>query len=106
MLGRKQGKNLVFIAANMNVGPSGFSKFLNPTSITLFFFDEFSIEICLFSNFVFHFDVVDNAPVTRAIVIACTIFTIIFGVRGHGNQLGWSYQVVLLSGYLLVLVLF
>ncbi|KAK6782334.1 hypothetical protein RDI58_020130 [Solanum bulbocastanum] len=39
----------------------------------------------------------NNAPVTRALVIACTIFTIIFGVRGSGNQLGWSYQVVLLS---------
>ncbi|KAH0764178.1 hypothetical protein KY285_000049 [Solanum tuberosum] len=35
----------------------------------------------------------NNAPVTRALVIACTIFTIIFGVRGRGNQLGWSYQV-------------
>uniref|UniRef100_M1APK8 Ubiquitin associated/TS-N domain-containing protein n=1 Tax=Solanum tuberosum TaxID=4113 RepID=M1APK8_SOLTU len=34
----------------------------------------------------------NNAPVTRALVIACTIFTIIFGVRGRGNQLGWSYQ--------------
>ncbi|KAG5583343.1 hypothetical protein H5410_053970 [Solanum commersonii] len=34
----------------------------------------------------------NNAPVTRALVIVCTIFTIIFGVRGRGNQLGWSYQ--------------
>ncbi|KAF3652635.1 putative cytochrome 86B1-like [Capsicum annuum] len=34
----------------------------------------------------------NNAPVTRALVIACTLFTIIFGVRGRGNQLGWSYQ--------------
>ncbi|WMV07878.1 hypothetical protein MTR67_001263 [Solanum verrucosum] len=72
LLGRKQGKNLVFITANMNIEPSGFN----------------------------------NALVTRALVIACTIFTIIFGVRGRGNQLGWSYQVVLLSGFLLVLVLF
>uniref|UniRef100_M1B0C1 Sn-2 protein n=1 Tax=Solanum tuberosum TaxID=4113 RepID=M1B0C1_SOLTU len=34
----------------------------------------------------------DNALVTRSLVIVCTIFTIIFGVRGCGNQLGWSYQ--------------
>ncbi|KAJ8570517.1 hypothetical protein K7X08_037489 [Anisodus acutangulus] len=34
----------------------------------------------------------NNAPVTRALVIACTLFTIIFGVRGRANQLGWSYQ--------------
>ncbi|KAJ8534141.1 hypothetical protein K7X08_007465 [Anisodus acutangulus] len=34
----------------------------------------------------------NNAPVTRVLVIACTLFTIIFGVRGRANQLGWSYQ--------------
>ncbi|CAN4109323.1 unnamed protein product [Withania somnifera] len=34
----------------------------------------------------------NNAPVTRALVIASTLFTIIFGVRGRANHLGWSYQ--------------
>ncbi|CAN4118666.1 unnamed protein product [Withania somnifera] len=34
----------------------------------------------------------NNAPVTRALVIACTLFTIIFGVRGRANHHGWSYQ--------------
>nr|XP_016453796.1 PREDICTED: uncharacterized protein LOC107778111 isoform X1 [Nicotiana tabacum] len=34
----------------------------------------------------------NNAPVTRALVIACTLFTIIFGTQGRANQLGWSYQ--------------
>ncbi|KAL3533531.1 hypothetical protein ACH5RR_007052 [Cinchona calisaya] len=33
-----------------------------------------------------------NAPVTRTLVIACALFTILFGIRGRSNKLGWSYQ--------------
>ncbi|CAI9779537.1 unnamed protein product [Fraxinus pennsylvanica] len=34
----------------------------------------------------------NNAPVTRAIVIASALFTILFGIRGRSSKLGWSYQ--------------
>ncbi|XP_070051055.1 rhomboid-like protein 20 isoform X3 [Nicotiana tomentosiformis] len=47
----------------------------------------------------------NNAPVTRALVIACTLFTIIFGTQGRANQLGWSYQVFLLFSFVLSLLL-
>ncbi|KAL2464586.1 Ubiquitin-associated (UBA) protein [Forsythia ovata] len=34
----------------------------------------------------------NNAPVTRTIVIASTLFTVLFGIRGRSSQLSWSYQ--------------
>nr|GMD51154.1 rhomboid-like protein 20 [Ipomoea batatas] len=34
----------------------------------------------------------NNAPVTRALVIACALFTIVFGIQGRSSNLGWSYQ--------------
>ncbi|KAL2226052.1 rhomboid-like protein 20 [Sesamum indicum] len=34
----------------------------------------------------------NNAPVTRTIVIASALFTIIFGIQGRSRNLGWSYQ--------------
>ncbi|KAL0359631.1 UNVERIFIED_CONTAM: Rhomboid-like protein 20 [Sesamum angustifolium] len=34
----------------------------------------------------------NNAPVTRSIVIASALFTIIFGIQGRSRNLGWSYQ--------------
>ncbi|KAF5737634.1 Ubiquitin-associated (UBA) protein isoform 1 [Tripterygium wilfordii] len=34
----------------------------------------------------------NNAPVTRAFVIASAIFTIFFGIRGRSSKLGLSYQ--------------
>ncbi|GAB2227915.1 hypothetical protein Droror1_Dr00009744 [Drosera rotundifolia] len=34
----------------------------------------------------------NNAPVTRAFVIASAVFTIVFGIRGRSNKLGLSYQ--------------
>ncbi|KAL2534956.1 Ubiquitin-associated (UBA) protein [Abeliophyllum distichum] len=34
----------------------------------------------------------NNAPVTRAIVIASTLFTVLFGIRGRSSKLSWSYQ--------------
>ncbi|KAG9146212.1 hypothetical protein Leryth_007923 [Lithospermum erythrorhizon] len=34
----------------------------------------------------------NNAPITRTIVIACTLFTILFGIQKSSNKLGWSYQ--------------
>ncbi|KAL0453223.1 UNVERIFIED_CONTAM: Rhomboid-like protein 20 [Sesamum latifolium] len=33
----------------------------------------------------------NNAPVTRTIVIASALFTIIFGIQGRSRNLGWSY---------------
>lgn len=34
----------------------------------------------------------NNAPITRAFVISCVIFTIVFGIQGRSNNLGISYQ--------------
>ncbi|KAF5936390.1 hypothetical protein HYC85_027519 [Camellia sinensis] len=34
----------------------------------------------------------NNAPVTRTFVIACALFTIIFGIQGRSSKLGLSYQ--------------
>ncbi|KAL2480781.1 Ubiquitin-associated (UBA) protein [Abeliophyllum distichum] len=34
----------------------------------------------------------NNAPVTRTIVIASALFTILFGIRGRSGNVGWSYQ--------------
>ncbi|KDO53604.1 hypothetical protein CISIN_1g047404mg [Citrus sinensis] len=34
----------------------------------------------------------NNAPVTRAFVIACALFTVFFGIQGRFNKLGLSYQ--------------
>ncbi|PSS01036.1 Rhomboid-like protein [Actinidia chinensis var. chinensis] len=34
----------------------------------------------------------NNAPVARAFVIACGLFTIVFGIQGRSNRLGLSYQ--------------
>ncbi|CAH9082455.1 unnamed protein product [Cuscuta epithymum] len=34
----------------------------------------------------------NNAPVTRALVIACALFTLVFGIKGRTDKLGWSYQ--------------
>ncbi|XP_019199657.1 PREDICTED: rhomboid-like protein 20 [Ipomoea nil] len=34
----------------------------------------------------------NNAPVTRALVIVCALFTIVFGIQGRSSNLGWSYQ--------------
>ncbi|XP_051138901.1 rhomboid-like protein 20 [Andrographis paniculata] len=34
----------------------------------------------------------NNAPVTRTIVIASALFTIIFGIQGRSRNLAWSYQ--------------
>ncbi|KAL9273141.1 Rhomboid-like protein [Drosera capensis] len=34
----------------------------------------------------------NNAPVTRAFVIASALFTVVFGIRGRSNKLGLSYQ--------------
>ncbi|KAK3013993.1 hypothetical protein RJ639_009546 [Escallonia herrerae] len=35
----------------------------------------------------------NNAPITRTFVIACALFTIVFGIRGRSSKLGLSYQV-------------
>ncbi|KAI7736891.1 hypothetical protein M8C21_032322 [Ambrosia artemisiifolia] len=34
----------------------------------------------------------NNAPITRTFVIACCLFTILFGIQGRSNNLGLSYQ--------------
>ncbi|KAH6779605.1 Ubiquitin-associated protein [Perilla frutescens var. hirtella] len=34
----------------------------------------------------------NNAPVTRTIVIASALFTIIFGIQGRSRNIAWSYQ--------------
>ncbi|KAF3791472.1 Rhomboid-like protein 20 [Nymphaea thermarum] len=34
----------------------------------------------------------DNAPITRIFVIACAVFTVLAGTRGHSATLGVSYQ--------------
>ncbi|CAI9765622.1 unnamed protein product [Fraxinus pennsylvanica] len=34
----------------------------------------------------------NNAPVTRTVVIASVLFTVLFGIRGRSSKLGWSYQ--------------
>ncbi|CAI9761184.1 unnamed protein product [Fraxinus pennsylvanica] len=34
----------------------------------------------------------NNAPVTRTIIIASALFTILFGIRGRSGNIGWSYQ--------------
>ncbi|KAL3841157.1 hypothetical protein ACJIZ3_025748 [Penstemon smallii] len=34
----------------------------------------------------------NNAPVTRTIVIATALFTIVFGIQGRFRNLSWSYQ--------------
>ncbi|KAH7845279.1 hypothetical protein Vadar_000287 [Vaccinium darrowii] len=34
----------------------------------------------------------NNAPVARTLVIACGLFTILFGIQGRSNKLGLSYQ--------------
>ncbi|XP_024032123.1 rhomboid-like protein 20 [Morus notabilis] len=34
----------------------------------------------------------NNAPVTRAFVIACALFTVFFGIQGRSNRLGLSYM--------------
>ncbi|KAK3006699.1 hypothetical protein RJ639_017715 [Escallonia herrerae] len=34
----------------------------------------------------------NNAPITRTFVIACALFTIVFGIRGRSSRLGLSYQ--------------
>ncbi|KAK2991452.1 hypothetical protein RJ640_012060 [Escallonia rubra] len=34
----------------------------------------------------------NNAPITRTFVIACALFTIMFGIRGRSSKLGLSYQ--------------
>ncbi|KAL6985094.1 Rhomboid-like protein 20 [Sarracenia purpurea var. burkii] len=34
----------------------------------------------------------NNAPVARTFLIACGLFTIIFGIQGRSNKLGLSYQ--------------
>ncbi|CAI9301415.1 unnamed protein product [Lactuca saligna] len=34
----------------------------------------------------------NNAPITRTFVIACCVFTIVFGIQGRSNKLGLSYQ--------------
>ncbi|KAL4558002.1 hypothetical protein LXL04_036198 [Taraxacum kok-saghyz] len=34
----------------------------------------------------------NNAPITRAFVITCCLFTILFGIQGRSNKLGLSYQ--------------
>ncbi|KAL6530565.1 Rhomboid-like protein 20 [Orobanche minor] len=34
----------------------------------------------------------NNAPVTRLVVIASALFTIVFGIQGRSRNLAWSYQ--------------
>ncbi|KAI3806601.1 hypothetical protein L1987_22510 [Smallanthus sonchifolius] len=34
----------------------------------------------------------NNAPITRTFVVACCLFTILFGIQGRSNKLGFSYQ--------------
>lgn len=34
----------------------------------------------------------NNAPITRTFVVACCLFTILFGIQGRSNKLGLSYQ--------------
>ncbi|EYU18615.1 hypothetical protein ABFS82_10G153000 [Erythranthe guttata] len=34
----------------------------------------------------------NNAPVTRIIVIASALFTVVFGIQGRSRNLPWSYQ--------------
>ncbi|KAH9606332.1 hypothetical protein KSS87_005329 [Heliosperma pusillum] len=41
----------------------------------------------------------NNAPVTKAIVISSTLFTIFFGFQGRSHKLGLSYQVFILFSY-------
>ncbi|KAJ8443213.1 hypothetical protein Cgig2_017206 [Carnegiea gigantea] len=36
--------------------------------------------------------VTDNAPVTGAIIIACALFTVFFGIQGRSDKLGLSFQ--------------
>jgi hypothetical protein len=36
----------------------------------------------------------NNAPVTKAFVIATALFTVFFGIRGGSSKLGLSYQVI------------
>ncbi|KAK4481766.1 hypothetical protein RD792_012677, partial [Penstemon davidsonii] len=46
-----------------------------------------------------------NAPVTRTIVIATALFTIVFGIQGRFRNLSWSYQVFILFSVLVSLLL-
>ncbi|CAA3032182.1 rhomboid 20 [Olea europaea subsp. europaea] len=34
----------------------------------------------------------NNAPVTRTIIIATALLTILFGIQGRSGNVGWSYQ--------------
>lgn len=38
--------------------------------------------------------VADNAPVTRAFIIASALFTVFFGIQGRSAKLGLSYLVL------------
>lgn len=75
----------------MNGGPSGFRKYLK---FRIFWYSLSSDTIwdCIL-EFFFHVFVLDNAPVTKTIVIATALFTIPFGVRGYSLKLGLAYQV-------------
>ncbi|KAI5663797.1 hypothetical protein M9H77_23120 [Catharanthus roseus] len=34
----------------------------------------------------------NNAPLTRTLLIACALFTILFGIQGRSSKLGWAYE--------------
>lgn len=34
----------------------------------------------------------NNAPITRAFIIGCALFSVLFGIQGRSNKLGLSYQ--------------
>lgn len=100
----------------MNGGPSGFSEYN-----TNFFFSRslfgfplilhykqypFLYSSLIFKTFMgFLFWVVaDNAPVTRAFIIASALFTVFFGIQGRSAKLGLSYLVLFFFLYLLFVI--
>lgn len=44
--------------------------------------------------------VADNAPVTRAFIIASALFTVFFGIQGRSAKLGLSYLVLFFFFYI------
>lgn len=86
-----------WFAQKMNGGPSGFSTFFCVFSCFLGFKDRFFFFLFGNENLTVIFYLTDNAPVTRTIVIASALFTIIFGIQGRSRNLGWSYQVLFFS---------
>lgn len=77
----------------MNGGPSGFSTYFFKFFLSKHaYIDQLNLNLLFFLVFLVG-HVTDNAPVTRAFVIACALFTVFFGIQGRFNKLGLSYQV-------------